>query len=719
MQQGGVSKATKTLNLSEDIFAGMDFTLRGGRRKIKHCEYFHMGKGRDLGFNTVNGFFSKLSGGTGEQLLTRQMSRLGLELGLPEFLTFYYAHAGYYITQFQLSKCIPLLDFVWLVLVLDGPEQNFPSMDAKEHAVSGATIMAKMLTTQFGWLMPFFLLAQTAPLFLQMWWEGHVFSAISRVGKQMLTLAPLHFIFQAKVIGMNIVRDITIGGAKYKGTGRQLPTERGGFIELFTAYAVLAFYDGAQLFLSTMLAVGAGGLKVDSKMVVAMRWWMLAVSLTICSWLLAPFIFNPSQFTCEGFYEDFTNYCHFFFQTGGEAWKSFYNERLCSDKPLRASSVEVLKRALFLGCLYTVANQKLHMLTVIFNGGQLRRIVMLIMPPFIGTIICIGLLRVAAWLLRHLGHEAVRVRISTMEFNGSPMQREILRTRAQTHTVRSRDGKDLTESLKQVEAAPEIPEEDFPVSFTERQPPNPSWGKRAFEAFHYQADDRITTISLPESAELSELWLEDWRQAFRNYCRDEKLLEPLAYEVRSREGQLLGPRSRLRREDFPLSIAREKELKLWLGMILVMVLVPVETYLELWKFYSMGWYKTLVIGILLKISILCVVMEFIECCLHIKNGFAKSGCVALRGCLYGLRSAIKTWLYSHRMAQDFFVSSLILLILSIPTAFDGLRKKCCGCENCGLHNMLVYRDPGGIHKRQENRLERPWAEMRGPIPAAD
>eukprot|EP00438_Fugacium_kawagutii_P005124 Skav215187 [mRNA] locus=scaffold3330:62429:82690:- [translate_table: standard] len=44
MQQGGVSKATKTVNLSEDIFAG---------------------QGRDLGFNTVLGFFSKLSSGTG------------------------------------------------------------------------------------------------------------------------------------------------------------------------------------------------------------------------------------------------------------------------------------------------------------------------------------------------------------------------------------------------------------------------------------------------------------------------------------------------------------------------------------------------------------------------------------------------------------------------------------------------------------------------------
>ena len=50
---------------------------------------------RDLGFNTILTFFSKLSAGTGEQLLTRQVLRLGHELDLPEFLTFYYAHAGW------------------------------------------------------------------------------------------------------------------------------------------------------------------------------------------------------------------------------------------------------------------------------------------------------------------------------------------------------------------------------------------------------------------------------------------------------------------------------------------------------------------------------------------------------------------------------------------------------------------------------------------------
>merc|ERR1711988_46712 len=100
----------------------MDFTLRGAGRFIKHAEYFHVSKGRDLGFNTVLTFFAKLSSGTGEQVLTRQMLRLGHAMPLGEFLGFYYAHGGYYITQHLLSRSVPMLTFIWLLVVLDDPE---------------------------------------------------------------------------------------------------------------------------------------------------------------------------------------------------------------------------------------------------------------------------------------------------------------------------------------------------------------------------------------------------------------------------------------------------------------------------------------------------------------------------------------------------------------------------------------------------------------------
>lgn len=48
-----MSKGDKLINLSEDIFAGMDATLRG--RYIKHCDYHQVGKGRDMGLDTVLG----------------------------------------------------------------------------------------------------------------------------------------------------------------------------------------------------------------------------------------------------------------------------------------------------------------------------------------------------------------------------------------------------------------------------------------------------------------------------------------------------------------------------------------------------------------------------------------------------------------------------------------------------------------------------------------
>lgn len=98
-------------------------------------------------------------------------------------------------------------------------------------------------------------------------------------------------------------------------------------------------------------------------------------------------------------------------------WKSWYStERLCIDQPLRASSTEVLKRALFIGCLYTVANQKVHLLTVIFEGGQFQSIGMVIVPPIFATMIFIAALSVMGWFLRRQEHQDEAVHgIWTME----------------------------------------------------------------------------------------------------------------------------------------------------------------------------------------------------------------------------------------------------------------------------------------------------------------
>ncbi|KAL3902819.1 MAG: hypothetical protein SGPRY_011910 [Prymnesium sp.] len=56
---GGVSKASRTLHLSEDIFGGINCIVRGGA--VAFVEFVQVGKGRDMSFVGVNGFEQKVS----------------------------------------------------------------------------------------------------------------------------------------------------------------------------------------------------------------------------------------------------------------------------------------------------------------------------------------------------------------------------------------------------------------------------------------------------------------------------------------------------------------------------------------------------------------------------------------------------------------------------------------------------------------------------------
>ena len=62
---GGVSKASRTLHVSEDVFGGFNVVLRGGI--VDFYEFIHCGKGRDITFQGVTGFEQKIAGGNAYQ----------------------------------------------------------------------------------------------------------------------------------------------------------------------------------------------------------------------------------------------------------------------------------------------------------------------------------------------------------------------------------------------------------------------------------------------------------------------------------------------------------------------------------------------------------------------------------------------------------------------------------------------------------------------------
>lgn len=121
--RGGISKASAGINLSEDIFAG-DFlsipcpiltstslicilcvsspsgfnsTLRRGY--ITHHEYIQVGKGRDVGLNQISLFEAKVACGNGEQILSREIYRLGHRFDFFRMLSCYYTTVGFYISS--------------------------------------------------------------------------------------------------------------------------------------------------------------------------------------------------------------------------------------------------------------------------------------------------------------------------------------------------------------------------------------------------------------------------------------------------------------------------------------------------------------------------------------------------------------------------------------------------------------------------------------------
>ncbi|CAK9088745.1 unnamed protein product [Durusdinium trenchii] len=150
VQQGGVSKATRGLNLSEDIFAGLDLSLRGGWTVYK--EYFHVGKGRDMGFMSVLSFYAKVSMGNAEQALTRQWMRLGLHLELSQLLGIFYSHIGFYMNQCLVNRATKAFCFAAVLFALAGEAQE-----------SFSHLAVEMISSYFGYFYLLFVLASMLP----------------------------------------------------------------------------------------------------------------------------------------------------------------------------------------------------------------------------------------------------------------------------------------------------------------------------------------------------------------------------------------------------------------------------------------------------------------------------------------------------------------------------------------------------------------------------
>ncbi|KAF8921305.1 1,3-beta-glucan synthase [Mucidula mucida] len=298
--RGGVSKAQKGLHLNEDIFAGMNAFGRGGR--IKHSEYYQCGKGRDLGFGTILNFQTKIGTGMGEQMLSREYYYLGTQLPIDRFLTFYYGHPGFHINNILVIYSIQVFMVTLLYLGTLNKQLLICKVDSSGNVIGGQPGCYNLIPV-FDWIrrciVSIFLVFFIAflPLFLQELVERGTGKALLRLGKHFLSLSPFFEVFSTQIYSQAILSNLTFGGARYIATGRGFATSRINFSILYSRFAGPSIYMGMRNLLLLLYATMAIWIPH------LIYFWLSVISLCI-----APFLFNPHQFSLSDFVIDYREF---------------------------------------------------------------------------------------------------------------------------------------------------------------------------------------------------------------------------------------------------------------------------------------------------------------------------------------------------------------------------------------------------------------------------
>ncbi|KAI0034779.1 1,3-beta-glucan synthase [Vararia minispora EC-137] len=298
--RGGVSKAQKGLHLNEDIYAGMNAFGRGGR--IKHTEYYQCGKGRDLGFGTILNFQTKIGTGMGEQMLSREYYYLGTQLPIDRFLTFYYGHPGFHINNMLVILSVQV--FILTMVFLGTLNSSLPVC---KTGTAGAILpnqgVCYNLYPVTQWIqrsiISIFLVFMIAflPLFMQELIERGTGRAIVRLGKQFMSLSPVFEVFSTQIYTHSILNNLTFGGARYIATGRGFATSRISFSILYSRFAGPSIYLGFRTLLMLLYVT----LAYTTPYVI--YFWVSILALCV-----APFFFNPHQFSFSDFIVDYREF---------------------------------------------------------------------------------------------------------------------------------------------------------------------------------------------------------------------------------------------------------------------------------------------------------------------------------------------------------------------------------------------------------------------------
>ncbi|KAL5075203.1 hypothetical protein RYX36_014187 [Vicia faba] len=318
--RGGMSKASRGIHLSEDIFAGFNSTLRRGN--ITHHEYIQVGKGRDVGLNQISLFEAKVACGNGEQILSRDVYRLGHRYDFFRMLSFYFTTIGFYTSSLIVVLTSYAFLYGKLYLSLSGFEAAIVKFAKRKGEDTLMAAIASQSIVQIG-------LLTTLPMVMEIGLERGFRTALGDFIILQLQLAPVFFTFSLGTKMHYFGRTLLHGGAKYRATGRGFVVRHEKFADNYRMYSRSHFVKGIELTILLICYMIYGSATPDSAAYALLSWsmWFL-----VCSWLFAPFLFNPSGFEWQKIVEDWDDWTKWISNRGGigvpsnKSWESWWDE---------------------------------------------------------------------------------------------------------------------------------------------------------------------------------------------------------------------------------------------------------------------------------------------------------------------------------------------------------------------------------------------------------
>uniref|UniRef100_A0A453TC54 Glycosyl transferase 48 domain-containing protein n=1 Tax=Aegilops tauschii subsp. strangulata TaxID=200361 RepID=A0A453TC54_AEGTS len=328
LTRGGISKASKIINLSEDIFAGFNSTLREGN--VTHHEYMQVGKGRDVGLNQISLFEAKIANGNGEQTLSRDIYRLGHRFDFFRMLSCYYTTIGFYFSTMITVWTVYAFLYGRLYLVLSGLDAALATGKRFVHNTPLQVALASESFVQLGFLM-------ALPMMMEIGLERGFRTALSDFVLMQLQLASVFFTFSLGTKTHYYGRTLLHGGAEYRATGRGFVVFHAKFAENYRLYSRSHFVKGIELMILLVVYEIFGQTyrgAITYIFITVSMWFMVG------TWLFAPFLFNPSGFEWQKIVDDWTDWNKWISNRGGigvapeKSWESWWDKE---QGPLRHS----------------------------------------------------------------------------------------------------------------------------------------------------------------------------------------------------------------------------------------------------------------------------------------------------------------------------------------------------------------------------------------------